>query len=122
MKSVSATCWRCGEEQTEILLPLSRTEVCGACSADLHVCRMCRFYDTSVGNACREPVADHVADKTRANFCGYLELRNDAGTYAQNGNLANDDLKALFGLDPTDQDSGPATLDDLFGNDQEDDS
>ena len=34
---------------------------------------MCVFYDTKVAKACREPIADLVGDKTRANFCGYFQ-------------------------------------------------
>lgn len=116
MNATSAICWKCGARQTDILLPLSRTEVCGACGADLHVCRMCRFYDTSVASACLEPVAHRVTDKTRANFCGYLELRNDATTFAGSAPAENADLNALFGIEASDKGSGPATLDDLFSN------
>ncbi len=34
---------------------------------------MCIFYDTKVSKACREPIADQVRDKNRANFCGYFQ-------------------------------------------------
>ena len=116
MNSVDVTCWRCGAELTGILLPLARAETCTKCGADLHVCRMCRFYDASVGNACCEPVADLVSDKTRANFCGYLELRRDAGTYASGGaDEPGDALRDLFGLDEADRSDTPKSLDDLFG-------
>jgi hypothetical protein len=129
MTGSEATCWKCGAAQEDLLLPLSRTEECRSCGADLHVCRICRFYDTSVSNACREPVADFVSDKTRANFCGYLEIRPDAhtssGTAVQE--TSKDGLNSLFGLEK-DRDgmdaaegSTPASLDDLFGlkNEQE---
>lgn len=116
MNGTSATCWKCGAEQTGILLPLSRTEACGTCGADLHVCRMCRFYDTGVANACREPVAERVTDKTRANFCGYLELRTDAGTYSAASAGESADLNALFGIDESNPGTGSPSLDDLFGN------
>lgn len=116
MNATSATCWKCGAGQTEILLPLSRTETCNTCGADLHVCRMCRFYDTSVANACREPVAERVTDKTRSNFCGYLELRTDAGTYSASSAGESADLNALFGIDESNQVKGLPALDDLFGD------
>ena len=118
MTTIKASCWKCGGVQDEILLPLSRTEECQHCSTDLHVCRMCRFYDTSVNNACREPVAYFVSDKTRANFCGYLELRANAGegTGSAGPASATDELNSLFGLDGAATDA-PASLDDLFGKD-----
>ena len=120
MNGVSATCWKCGAGLAEILLPVSRTETCSACGCDLHVCRMCRYYDTSVANACREPVAERVTDKTRANFCGYLELRTDPGTHvAAAVDRASDELNALFGIEGDATASGPSTLEDLFGSDDE---
>jgi hypothetical protein len=115
MPGVEASCWKCGGMQKEVLLPLSRTEECQHCGTDLHVCRMCRFYDTSVSNACREPVADFVLNKIRSNFCGYLELLTDAGTGVGVQSSANDGLNALFGLDESES-AGPASLEDLFGS------
>ncbi len=116
MNETSATCWKCGADKTGILLPLSRTETCDLCGADLHVCRMCRFYDTSVSNACREPVAERVTDKARANFCGYLELRTDEGTYSASSADGSADLNALFGIDESEQSKGLPSLDELFGD------
>jgi len=66
-------CWKCGASLADLSLPLSRTDECRTCRAELHVCRLCRFYDTSKAKSCSEPVADEVNDKTRANFCGYFE-------------------------------------------------
>lgn len=124
MTEIEISCWKCGSVVEDLLLPLSRTEECRNCGSDLHVCRMCRFYDRSVSNACREPVADFVAEKTRANFCGYLELLSGAG--AQSGQAADNatqgDLDALFGLGKNQADAdtsrgggaAPTSLDDLF--------
>jgi hypothetical protein len=60
---------------------------------------MCRFYDTTVANQCREPVAEPVQDKTRANFCGYLEPRSGAWQPADRtgASEAEQGLDALFG-------------------------
>ena len=66
-------CWKCAAALGDITLPLSRSAECKACRASLHVCKMCVFYDTKVAKACREPIADLVGDKTRANFCGYFQ-------------------------------------------------
>jgi len=111
-------CWKCDLELGELLLPLSRTEECSNCGRDLHVCRMCKFYDTRVNNACKEPVAEFVSDKTRANFCGYLELAHSADPRPALDNLpaAFDDLNDLFGLpnNPSDQTDPVTQLQDLF--------
>ncbi len=60
---------------------------------------MCEFYDTSVAKSCREPVADEVRDKERANFCGYFKPIPDA--YRPGDSSESDEarakLAALFG-------------------------
>ena len=76
--SETYTCWKCGGPLFDLLLPLARHEECPHCSAQLHVCRMCVFFDTAVAQQCREPVADPVSDKQRANFCGYFQLNPHA--------------------------------------------
>ena len=49
-------CWKCGVSLADYSLPLRRLEECRGCGAELHVCRMCEFYDTGVAKHCREPV------------------------------------------------------------------
>jgi hypothetical protein len=66
-------CWKCGAALAELLPPIGRSEYCRACRAEIHVCRMCRFYDLSKAKQCAEPVAEPVQNKERANFCGYFE-------------------------------------------------
>ncbi len=92
------SCWKCGDSLAELSLPLSRTDECRACRAQLHVCRMCSFYDTSKAKSCAEPIADDVQDKARANFCGYFQAvggrfkpRDSAGDQAKSA------LESLFG-------------------------
>lgn len=91
-------CWKCGAPLGDLSLPFSRTDACRACRVELHVCRMCRFYDTSKAKSCAEPVADEVQDKQRANFCGYFEAapgrfqpRDGAADQARSA------LESLFG-------------------------
>ena len=98
MQPGDLVCWKCGASLAELTLPLSRTDECRACRAEVHVCRMCRFYDTGKAKSCAEPVADEVRDKERANFCGYLEVaagRFQSGAAASE--RAKDALAALFG-------------------------
>jgi len=124
-------CWKCGESLSDMLLPLGRADECPRCNTDLHVCRLCRFYDPAVANACREPIAEPVGNKERANFCGYFTLR--AGAHAGSAGkdaAAASALNDLFGLGnrsdgaPDQGDSDPARdeLNRLFGlNDGTDD-
>ena len=92
-------CWKCGASLAALTLPLRRLEECPRCHAELHVCRMCVDYDTSVAKHCREPIAEEVRDKTRANFCDYFKPR--AGAYTPPDTAAADKARAeldkLFG-------------------------
>ncbi|HTV50640.1 MAG TPA: hypothetical protein VME21_05600 [Steroidobacteraceae bacterium] len=72
-------CWKCGASLAALTLPLRRLEECPRCRAELHVCRMCADYDTRVAKHCREPTAEEVRDKERANFCDFYQPR--PGTY-----------------------------------------
>lgn len=119
--TATPVCWKCGAALAELPLPLARLAECPACRSELHVCKSCTFYDTRVANQCREPVAEPVSDKARANFCGYFQLRADAWQpqAADQGQQARAQLDALFGgatdaaQDQSD-DAGSA-LDQLFG-------
>ena len=66
-------CWKCGATITDTPFPLARTSVCRSCDAELHVCKLCEFFDTTVANQCRETIAERVNDKERANFCDYFK-------------------------------------------------
>jgi hypothetical protein len=59
---------------------------------------MCRHYDVSKAKQCREPVAEPVQDKTRANFCDWFQPRGGpvpAQVAGTGGGRA--ELDALFG-------------------------
>jgi hypothetical protein len=68
-------CWHCGQRLTGP--DYAREAACPACGRPTHVCRNCRFYAPGRSNDCLEPVAEHVADKQRANFCDYFEPGQD---------------------------------------------
>jgi hypothetical protein len=92
-------CWKCGASLADYMLPLRRLEECRACHAELHACRLCRFYDTGKAKHCAEPVAEEVKDKASANFCDYFSPTPDA--YRPDALSAADraraELEALFG-------------------------
>jgi ribosomal protein L40E len=125
MSTTSLICWKCGASLESDSLPLARLAECPACHADLHVCRLCEFYDPGVANSCREPIADVVKDKERANFCGYFQPRSDAwaGSNADPVRQAKAHLSALFGNEPeaepehsaSDAERARRRLNDLFG-------
>lgn len=91
-------CWKCGASLAELTLPLRRLEECLQCHAELHACRMCEWYSIAVAKHCREPVAEEVKDKERANFCDYFKPREKAFQPVSNeAAKARNELEALFG-------------------------
>ena len=59
---------------------------------------MCVFFDTVAAQQCREPVADPVSDKQRANFCGYFQINPHAFTEPSDQTTASRrQVDALFG-------------------------
>ena len=68
-------CYKC-----ENILNLSeeskvyRQDDCDKCGASIHCCKMCIFYDEHSYNECREPVAQRILDKEKANFCDNFKL------------------------------------------------
>ena len=97
----SLNCWKCGYALDDMPRPLRRRDECPACGADLHVCRMCEFYEPSVAKSCREPIAEEVTDKERANFCDYF--RGQPGVDSAGGvgeaESARSQLEAMFGVE-----------------------
>lgn len=116
-------CWKCGASLADMTLPLRRLEECRTCGAELHVCKLCEWYSVTVAKQCREPIAEEVKDKERANFCDYFKPR--PGAYSRAGVSASDqarsDLDALFAgaaknaaPEPSAADRAKAELDKLF--------
>lgn len=120
---MSLVCWKCGASLAALSLPLQRLDECKQCAAELHVCKLCEFYSTAVAKHCREPIAEEVKDKERANFCDYFKPRPDAYSAAgqQAASQAKADLDALFGggksatSEPSAADKAKAELEALFG-------
>lgn len=64
-------CWKCKKEflRDEKIV---RTSTCPYCSADLHVCKACAFYEVGAHYDCHETIDECVTDKVRGNFCEYF--------------------------------------------------
>ena len=103
-------CWKCGAALDGLLMPLSRRAECESCHADLHVCRLCTYYDPGAISGCDEPRAEEVRDQERANFCDYFKPRPGAYEAADNAETmkAKAELAALFGVEAEKPASGPA--------------
>jgi hypothetical protein len=114
-------CWKCGASLADFSLPLRRLEECKKCGAELHVCKLCEWYSIAVAKHCREPVAEEVKDKERANFCDYFKPKPAAYTPPETREAAQSKaaLDALFGgkqgsASPSAADKARADLDALF--------
>ena len=95
-------CWSCrGRLPYPDFAPVPRDSECPGCARDLHACRNCRHYDPALSNKCREPNAEWVVDRERANFCEFFQLAE------QPRGLAGPDRAA----------DARKKLDDLFRND-----
>lgn len=94
MSAEALSCWRCGASLDDVLRPISRFAECPACRADLHVCRMCRFYDPKMIGKCTHDRAERIEVKDRANFCTHF--RPTAGAHDGSRHSGNDDAKKAF--------------------------
>lgn len=120
--SAELVCWKCGASIAYLSLPLSRLDECKQCGAQLHACKLCEWYSTLVAKHCREPIAEEVKDKDRANFCDYFKPRVGAYTAApaDAAAKARSELEALFGAkkpetnEPSSADRARAELEALF--------
>ena len=68
-------CHKCGSAID--VEKVSRRDECPRCTADLHVCLNCRFYDKGRANQCFEPQAERVAEKDRSNYCDYFTFKEE---------------------------------------------
>lgn len=90
-------CYKCsGDLQLAAGSDIGRSEECPSCFANLRCCKMCEFYDTSSYNECREPVAERIVEKEKANFCDYFKLCASNKKQADTKQAALDAANALF--------------------------
>lgn len=68
-------CYKCGNPVS--LEFISRRDECRSCGSDLRVCLNCSFFDESKANRCKEPQAEWVKEKDRANYCDYFRFRDN---------------------------------------------
>jgi hypothetical protein len=92
-------CWKCGASLAYLALPFGRIERCKACDADIHVCKLCREFDRTYPQQCREPTVEEVRDKEHANFCDHYKPVAGAfkGGSSSAADKAKSELEKLFG-------------------------
>ena len=75
---------------------ISRTAECPHCGSDLHCCLNCGFYDKTVHNQCREPLAEWAANKEKANFCDYFVFADRTAPAGDDSQTARKKMEELF--------------------------
>lgn len=74
-QSSDLNCYSCNKPlELEAGSKIGRQEACPHCYASLHCCKMCHFYDKTAYNECKEPTADRIVDKEKANFCDHFKV------------------------------------------------
>lgn len=63
-------CWNCGiEVGITSYGKLSFRAMCDNCSAELHCCLNCKYYQPGLPNDCQIRGTEFIADRSRNNFC-----------------------------------------------------
>jgi hypothetical protein len=89
-------CFHCGR-QIEVIERVGFRDNCDACGRSLHACLNCGWYDPAYNNQCREPQAERVVDKDRANFCEYFSpVKVGASRHLPQPDDIRSKLDALF--------------------------
>jgi hypothetical protein len=93
--SVKVTCFQC-QKSLSFADRVGRRDECPHCRADVHVCKNCEFYDANAYNECREPSADVVKEKERANYCDFFRPRDGTGNAEDRSAALKAAAEALF--------------------------
>lgn len=88
-------CFHCKKSNTGTAKIAFRDE-CLHCRQDLHVCKNCEFYDVKAYNECREPAAEVVKEKERANFCDFFSPNQNPGVVSDKAAQLKAAAEALF--------------------------
>jgi len=88
-------CFSCHKE-LKVLEPVGRREECPHCRADVHVCKNCQHYDPKAYNECREPQADVVKERDRANYCDFFTPKKGAHSQQTEKDRLRAAAEALF--------------------------
>jgi hypothetical protein len=88
-------CQKCKKEISQDIF-IGRQSQCPVCSADLHCCLNCTFYDTVAYNNCLETQAERVLEKSRSNFCDFFNFKLSQKNTGKDDFNAKNRLEALF--------------------------
>lgn len=88
-------CFNCSASNP-VLGSVGFRDECFKCGSDLHCCRNCAHYDPGSYNDCREPSAEVVREKDRANFCDYFSPGDGSGAGKDRSQELLSNAEALF--------------------------
>ena len=108
-------CHKCGTEWPGDKRQPAFKDICENCTAYLHCCRNCKYYDTSAHNSCYIPNTDWVGDKSGLNFCDEFEFGDKRKGQTGDKDTVRQDLDSLLGDDSSDEQKLP-DIDSLFGD------
>lgn len=92
-------CHRCEAEWVSDKREPGVKDICSECSAYLHCCLNCRFYDPSYHNQCQIGTTEWVGDKEACNFCDEFEFADAEQMVGRDGQAsqAREAFDKLFG-------------------------
>jgi DNA-directed RNA polymerase subunit RPC12/RpoP len=99
---------------------IGRRDQCPTCTAYLHCCYNCRFWDPDVHNQCTENQGEFIRDRAEGNFCLYFTFRTIVESGEDEAAKAKSRLDSMFGapraaMSPKSADEAKARLEALFG-------
>lgn len=96
INSDKISCYKCSTVlELEPHMTISRSEECPKCFTSIRCCKMCSFFDITAYNDCREPMANRILEKDKANFCDFFKL-GKAGNTGPSGDDLKSAADALF--------------------------
>lgn len=92
-------CHKCGTPWVSEKKQPAVKDYCENCTAYLHCCKNCRFYDPSRHNECQIGTTEWVGDREGANFCDEFEFKDSEAQSKDTAKSAKakDALDNLFG-------------------------
>lgn len=112
-------CFRCGTDWISERKRPRFKEYCSSCSAYLHCCKNCSYYEPHAHNHCRIMTTDWVRDPEVGNYCDDFDFADrdaESGTQEKR-DAARKSFENLFGGEPPDEnDAGKTEFEQLFGD------
>jgi hypothetical protein len=99
---------------------IGRRDQCPTCTAYLHCCYNCKFWNPDAHNQCTENQGEFIRDRSEGNFCLYFTFRTIEETGDDEVAAAKARLDSIFGkaktqATPKSADEAKARLEALFG-------